>query len=75
MREDRSGVHTFNLSTQEAEAGGSLRVWGQPGLYEFQARQEYNVRSGDGMGVEVREKEMIKEGQVEKETSTFSCNA
>jgi hypothetical protein len=23
-------VHTFNSSTRESEAGGSLRVWGQP---------------------------------------------
>jgi hypothetical protein len=30
-------VHTFNYITQEAEAGGSLWVWGQPGLNsEFQ---------------------------------------
>ena len=30
-------VHTFNPSTLEAEAGGSLRVLGQPGLQrEFQ---------------------------------------
>ena len=27
--------HTFNPSTQEAEAGGSLWVWGQPGLQEL----------------------------------------
>lgn len=27
-----SGVHTFNLSTQEAETGGPLRVQGQPCL-------------------------------------------
>lgn len=25
VREDRSGVHTFNPNTQEAEAGGFLR--------------------------------------------------
>lgn len=61
MRKDRSGVHTFNPRTQEAEAGGSLRVWGQPGLYnEFQASQGHKVRSGDGVGVEVREREKIK---------------
>jgi hypothetical protein len=38
-------VHAFNPSTQEAEAGGSLCVWGQPGLYkEFQDRQSHIVR-------------------------------
>jgi hypothetical protein len=26
-------VHTFDFSTQEVEAGGSLRVPGQPGLH------------------------------------------
>jgi hypothetical protein len=30
-------VHTFNLSTQEAEKGGSLSVQGQPGLPVVQA--------------------------------------
>ena len=28
-------VHTFNPSAREAEAGGSLWVWGQPGLQEL----------------------------------------
>ena len=28
-------VHTFNPSTQDAEAGGSLWVWGQPALQEL----------------------------------------
>ena len=28
-------AHSFNLSTREAEAGGSLWVWGQPGLQEL----------------------------------------
>ena len=33
-------VHTFNLSTWEAEAGGSLWIQGQPGLQsEFQDSQ------------------------------------
>jgi hypothetical protein len=33
-------AHTFNPSTPEAEAGGSLRMWGQPGLQnEFQDSQ------------------------------------
>jgi hypothetical protein len=27
-------VHTFNPSTQEAEAGWSLCVWGQPGVQD-----------------------------------------
>jgi hypothetical protein len=30
-------VYTFNPSTQEAEAGGSLCIWGQPGLYSDSA--------------------------------------
>ena len=35
-------AHTFNPSTQEAEVGGSLRVWGQPGLQpELQNSQGY----------------------------------
>ena len=34
-------MHTFNPSTLEAEAGGSLWVWGQPSLQsEFQGSQE-----------------------------------
>ena len=37
-------AHIFNPSTQEAEAGGSLWVRGQPGLYnEFQDNQKYIV--------------------------------
>jgi hypothetical protein len=40
--EPRVGVHTFNLSTPEAEAGGSLLAQGQPGLHsEFQEKQGY----------------------------------
>jgi hypothetical protein len=36
-------VHTFNLSTQGAEAGRSLEVWDYSGLYiEFQASQGYD---------------------------------
>ena len=39
-------VHTFNPSTQEAEAGGSLGVRGQPGLQsEFQDSQGYIEKS------------------------------
>jgi hypothetical protein len=35
-------AHTFKARTQEAKAGGSLWVWGQPGLQsEFQDRQGY----------------------------------
>ena len=35
-------AHTFNPSTQEAEAGGSLWTWAQPDLYsEFQDIQGY----------------------------------
>ena len=39
-------AHTaFDPSTQEAEAGGSLWVRGQPGLQsEFQSSQDYTVR-------------------------------
>ena len=38
-------VHVFDPSTQEAEAGGSLCVQGQPGLHrEFQDGQGYIVR-------------------------------
>jgi hypothetical protein len=38
-------AHTFNPSTQEAEAGGSLWVWGQPDLYsEFQGSQSYSEK-------------------------------
>jgi hypothetical protein len=36
------GVHTFNLSTSEAEAGGSVWVGGQlGGQSEFQDREGY----------------------------------
>ena len=36
------GDHTFNPNTQEAEAGQSLGVQGQPGLHsEFQDSQGY----------------------------------
>ena len=39
-------VHTFNPSTREAEAAGSLRVWGQPGLQrEFQDSQAVTERN------------------------------
>ena len=32
----------FNPSNQGAEAGGFLRLWGQPGLHnEFQVSKEY----------------------------------
>jgi hypothetical protein len=35
-------AHTFNPRTWEAEAGGYLWVWGQPGLYsKFQDSQSY----------------------------------
>jgi hypothetical protein len=35
-------VRTFNPTTQEARLGGSLWVWGQPGLQsEFQNNQSY----------------------------------
>jgi hypothetical protein len=38
-------MHAFNPSTQEAEAGGSLAVWGQPGLQsEFQDSQGYTQK-------------------------------
>ena len=38
-------VHIFNLSTWEVEAGGSLRVQGQPGLQsEFQDSQGYTQK-------------------------------
>ena len=33
-------VHAFNPHTQEAEAGGSLWVWGQPVLQELVPEQE-----------------------------------
>ena len=33
-------AHAFNPSTREAEAGGSLWVWGQPGLQELVPGQE-----------------------------------
>jgi hypothetical protein len=37
-------VHTFNPSTQEAEAGGHLWARVQPGLQsEFQDRQSYYI--------------------------------
>ena len=37
-------THTFKPSTWESEAGGSLWVWGQPGLqYEFQDCQGYTL--------------------------------
>jgi hypothetical protein len=35
-------AHTFNPSTEEAEAGSSWQVQGQPGLYSFRtARAMY----------------------------------
>jgi hypothetical protein len=38
-------VHTLNPSTQESEAGGSLRVRGQPGLQrEFKDCQGYTEK-------------------------------
>jgi hypothetical protein len=38
-------VHTFNPSTGKAEAGGSLRIQGQPDLQtEFQDSQGYKLR-------------------------------
>jgi hypothetical protein len=38
-------VHIFNLITQEAEAGESLWVWGQPGLQsKFQKSQGYTEK-------------------------------
>lgn len=40
------GGTTCNLGTQKAEAGGLLWVWGQPGLYELQANQDYTLRCG-----------------------------
>ena len=39
-------LHTFNPSTGEVEAGGSLWLWGQPGLQsEFQDSQGYTEKS------------------------------
>ena len=38
-------AHAFNPSTQEAEAGGSLWVQGQPDLWsEFQESQDYKEK-------------------------------
>ena len=38
-------VHAFDSSTQKAEAGGSLRVGGQPGLQsEYQDSQGYTEK-------------------------------
>ena len=38
-------VHAFSPSTREAEAGGSLRVQGQPGLHsEFQDSLGYTEK-------------------------------
>ena len=35
-------VHTFNPNAQEAEAGRTLWVWGQPSLHsKFQHSQDY----------------------------------
>jgi hypothetical protein len=43
-------AHTFNPSTWEAEAGGSLWVWGQPGLQsKFQDSQGYNSKTNTDM--------------------------
>ena len=33
-------MHTLDPSTQEAEAGGSLWVWGQPGLQRVSEKKE-----------------------------------
>jgi hypothetical protein len=39
-------VHTLNSSTQEEGEGGSLRIWGQPGLHsEFQDSQSYIIKT------------------------------
>ena len=38
-------MHTFNSSTQEAETGGSLWLWSQPGVQsEFQDSQGYTMK-------------------------------
>jgi hypothetical protein len=45
-------VHTFNPSTREAEAGGSLGIQGQPGLQsKFQDSQSYtkSIRGLEGV--------------------------
>jgi hypothetical protein len=49
------GAHTFDSSIQEAEAGRSLWVWGQPGLHsEFQVSQgnteKPHLEAGKGLG-------------------------
>ncbi|ERE75980.1 hypothetical protein H671_4g12217 [Cricetulus griseus] len=39
-------AHTYNSNTQEAEVGGSPRVFGQPGLHsDFQASMCYRINS------------------------------
>jgi hypothetical protein len=39
-------VYVFHHSTQEAEAGGTLCVWGQPGLQsQFHDSQSYIERT------------------------------
>lgn len=41
----RCGGHTFNSSTQRAEAGGCLWIQSQPGLHsEFWTIQDYTVK-------------------------------
>jgi hypothetical protein len=37
-KKSRVVVHTFNLSTEEVEAGISLRVQGQPGLQRLKTQ-------------------------------------
>ena len=55
-------AHTFNPSTQEAEAGGSLWVRGQPGRQsEFQDNQDYT------------EKHYLEKQNKQKETRPFIC--
>lgn len=45
VSEQQLVVHTSNPSNWEAEAGGSLQPWTQPGVHwEFQANYAYKVR-------------------------------
>ena len=57
-------VHTFNPDTQQAEAGGSMWVQGQPGLQsEFQDSQDCYT-----------EKPSLKKQKQKQDDFTYSCH-
>ena len=60
-------MHGIKPSTYEAEIGGSLWVWGQPGLHsEFQENQSYIVRRALNLKNNYNNKDIVSENYIER---------